>query len=81
MTLEHAIYRFGKITIIGHTFFLESLDKEGEWTHVDFYSEKEDEEHNKNKKKLGREWFENCVRWVQNKIDEGKIILLNFTRT
>ena len=43
MTLEHPIYRFGKITIIGHTFFLESLDKEGEWTHVDFYSEKEDE--------------------------------------
>ena len=77
MTLEHAIYRFGKITIIGHTFFLESLDKDGEWTHVDFYSEKEDEEHGKNKKRLGREWFENCVRWVQDQIDEGKIILLN----
>jgi hypothetical protein len=78
LTLDTALHFYDRITIIGHTFFLESQDTDGKWAHYDFYSDnKETEQHRENGKHLGKEWFEKCLEWVQQKIEEEKIVLLN----
>ena len=75
IAINYALQRFKKITIIGHTFYLESIDGAA----LDFHSEKEDEEHAKNRKNFFKEneYGLASLRYVTDWIKNDKIILLN----
>ena len=75
ITINEAISKYGKITIIGHTFYLEDTKYA-----LNFNSNgKEDDEHRDNRKS----YFNNDshgitqIQYVFEWIKEGKIILLN----
>jgi len=72
--LNHAISKFNKITIIGHTFYLEGNEEA-----INFYSKKEDDEHKQNRLDYynGDTHRLNQLSHVLNWIKEDKIILLN----
>ena len=76
ITLDRAIREFSKITIIGHTFYLEGGDDDRA---LNFYSDTEDEEHFQNR----RDYFKGDTHrlkqfsYVQEWIRNGKIALLN----
>jgi len=76
ITLDRAIREFSKITIIGHTFYLEGGDDDRA---LNFYSDTEDEEHFQNR----RDYFKGDTHrlkqfsYVQEWIRNGKITLLN----
>jgi len=75
IAINYALQRFKKITIIGHTFYLESQDGSA----LDFYSDKESEEHAKNRKRFFQkdEYGLSSLRYVKNWIREERIVLLN----
>lgn len=76
ITLDRAIREFSKITIIGHTFYLEGGEDNRA---LNFYSEEEDEEHAQNR----MEYFEGDkhrlkqMSYVKDWMSQRKITLLN----
>jgi hypothetical protein len=76
ITLDRAIIEFSKITIIGHTFYLEGGNDERA---LNFYNKEEDDEHKQNRKDYfkGDEHRFRQMDFVQNWISENKITLLN----
>ena len=75
ITISNATQKYKKITIIGHTFYLESTDNKC----YDFHSELEDEEHKKNRlgHHYGNKYGLKSLKYVTKWISEEKIILLN----
>jgi len=76
ITLDRAIINFSKITIIGHTFYLEGGEDDRA---LNFYNKEEDAEHKKNRKDYfkGDKHRFRQMDFVQNWISENKIMLLN----
>jgi len=76
ITLDRAIREFSKITIIGHTFYLEGgTDNRA----LNFYSEEEDAEHTRNRKDYfkGDKHRLRQMSYVKEWMRQGKITLLN----
>jgi len=75
IAINHAIERYGKVTLIGHTFYLESEDAKC----YDFHSELEDAEHKKNRLEHHNKnsYGLRALKYVQDWRAEDKAVLLN----
>ncbi len=74
LAINKAINEFEKITIIGHTFYLENKD-----INIHLGQEKEDENHKYSRKSLhdGNKWPLTNLSIIKDLIKQDKIILLN----
>ena len=75
IALNYAVERYKKITVIGHTFYLESSDGKA----MDFHSNQEDAEHTINREGHynGNEYGLISLKYVQDWITQGRVVLLN----
>jgi hypothetical protein len=75
LALNYAIHKYEKITIIGHTFYLESEND----LVLNFYNDEETKEHSQNKKDYfnGDEFRLKSLSYLQQWILNDKLLLLN----